>query len=73
MEFINDLESVINGTGSKLIPKRKNKDWALFRVNAGAYAVANGFKKENRYVTCCVPWIDSCNDNKVIVQIMKYI
>ena len=39
--FVNDLEKIINGIGFKLILKRNNNDRALFRVNAGAGAVAN--------------------------------
>ena len=39
--FVNDLEKIIYGLGFKLILRRNNNDRALFRVNAGADAVAN--------------------------------
>ena len=39
--FLNDLEVIIYGLGFKLILKGNNNDRALFRVNAGADAVAN--------------------------------
>ena len=39
--FVNDLGKIIYGLGFKLILKRNNNDRALFRVNAGADAVAN--------------------------------
>ena len=39
--FVNDLEKIIYGLGVKLILKINNNDRALFRVNVGAYAVAN--------------------------------
>ena len=39
--FVNDLEKIVYGLGFKLIFKRKNIDRALYRINAGADAVAN--------------------------------
>ena len=38
--FVNDLEKIIYGLGFQIILKRNNNDKALFRVNAGADAVA---------------------------------
>ena len=42
--FVNELEKIINGLGFKLILKRKNNHRALFRVGAGAAAVAKDGK-----------------------------
>ena len=67
-EFVNDLEKIIYGLGFKVILKRNNNDRALFRVNAGADAVANGDKKCFRDIPWCVPSIDPSNDNRIIVQ-----
>ena len=39
--FVNDLEKIIYGLGFNLILNRNNNDRALFRVKAGAGAVAN--------------------------------
>ena len=39
--FVNDLENIIYGLGFKLTLKINNNYRALFRVNAGAAAVAN--------------------------------
>ena len=61
--FVNDLEKIIYGLGFKLILKRNNNDRALFRVNAGADAVAN-----DDIIEWCVPSIDPSNDNRIFVQ-----
>ena len=66
--FVNDLEKIIYGLGFKLILKRNNNDRALFRVNAGAHAVANGVYIDIRDISWCVLSIDSSNDNRIIVQ-----
>ena len=65
--FVNDLEKIIYGLGFKLILKRNNNDRALFRVNAGADAVANDGNIEIRDIWC-VPSFDPSNDNRIIVQ-----
>ena len=66
--FVNDLKKIIYGLGFKLILKIKNNDRALFRVNAGGGAVPNGDSIEFRGISWCLPSIDPCNDNSVIVQ-----
>ena len=66
--FVNDLEKIIYGLGFKLILKRDNNDSALFRVNAGADAVANDGDIEIRDTSWCLPSIDHSNDNRIIVQ-----
>ena len=66
--FVNDLEKIINGLGFKLILKRNSNDRALFRVNAGADAVANDANIDIRDISWCVPGIDPSNDNGIIVQ-----
>ena len=66
--FVNDLEKIINGLGFKLILKRNNNDGALFRVNAGADAVANDFNIDIRDISWRVPSIDPSNNNRIIVQ-----
>ena len=66
--FINDLEKIIYGLGFKLILRRKNKDRALYRVNANPGAVANDGNIEIRDTSWCVPSIDPSNDNRIIVQ-----
>ena len=66
--FENDLEKIIYGLGFKLILKINNNDRALFRVGAGAGAVANDGKIEMRDISCCVPSIDPSNDKRIIVQ-----
>ena len=53
--FINDLEKIKNGIGNKLILKRNINDRALFRVNAGANAVANDCYLDIRDITWCMP------------------
>ena len=52
----------------KLILKRNNNDRVLFRVNAGADAVANDANLDIRDISWCVPSIDPSNDNRIIVQ-----
>ena len=52
----------------KLKLKRIDIDRALFRVNAGADAVANDDKKYIRDIPWCVTSIDPSNDNRIIVQ-----
>ena len=69
--FVNDLEKIIYGLGFKLILKRKNKDRALFRVNAGADAVGNDGNIDIRDISWCVPIIDPSNDNRIIVLLSK--
>ena len=66
--FVKDLEKVIYGLGFKLLLKRNNNNRALFRVNAGADAVANDGNIEIRDIPWCVPSIDPSNDNRIIVQ-----
>ena len=66
--FVNDLENIIYGLGSKLILKRNNNDRALFRVNAGADAVTNDANIDIRDISWCVPSIDPSNNNRIIVQ-----
>ena len=66
--FVNDLEKIIYGLGFKLILKRNNNDRALFRINAGACAVANDAYIENRDISWCVPSFDPSNDSRIIVQ-----
>ena len=39
--FVNNLQKIIYGLGFKLILKRNNYDRALYRINAGAGAIAN--------------------------------
>ena len=63
--FINDIEEIIYCIGFKLILKRNNNDRALFRVNAGAGAIANDSKTEISLTTCCVLCIDPSNDRKL--------
>ena len=66
--FVTDLEKIIYGLGFKLILKRNNNERALFRVNAGADAVANDANIDIRDISWCVPSIDPSNDNRIIVQ-----
>ena len=66
--FVNDLENIIYGLGFKLILKRNNNDRALYRINAGADAVANDGNKDVRDISWFVPSIDPNNDNRIIVQ-----
>ena len=66
--FANDLEKIIYGLGVKLIFKINNNDRAIYRVNAGAAAVANDSNIEIRDISWCVPSIDPSNDNRIIVQ-----
>ena len=40
----------------------------MFRVNAGAAAVANDCNIKFRDIAWCVPCIESSNDNRKIVQ-----
>ena len=65
---MNDLEKIIYGLGFKLKLKRVNSDRALFRVNAGADAVAKDSNIKIRDISWCVPSIDHSNDNRIIVQ-----
>ena len=66
--FVNDLEKFIYGLGFKLILKRNNNDRALFRVNAGADAVANVDNIDIGDISWCVPSIDPSNDNRINLQ-----
>ena len=66
--FLNNLGKIIYGLGFKLILKRNNNDRALFRVNAGAGAVANDANIKIRDLSWWVPSIDPSNDNRIIVQ-----
>ena len=66
--FVNDLGKIIYGLGFKLILKRINNDRALFRINAGADAVANDGNIDIRDISWCLPSIDPSNDNRIIVQ-----
>ena len=61
--FVNELEKIIYGLGFKLILKRNNNDRDLFRVNAGADAVANEGNIDIRDISWCVPKIDPSNGN----------
>ena len=49
--FVNDLEKVIYGLRFKLILKINNNDRALYRVGAGAHAVANDVNIEIRGIS----------------------
>ena len=49
--FVNDLEKIIYGLGSKLILKRNNNDRALYRVNANPGAVSNDGNIEIRDIS----------------------
>ena len=66
--FVNDLETITYGLGFKLILKRNLNDRALYRVNAGAGAVANDGNIEIRDISWCLPSIDPSADNRIIVQ-----
>ena len=66
--FVNDLKKIMYGLGFKVILKRNNNYRALFRVNAGAAAVANDGNIEIRDISWCVPSIDPSNDKRIIVQ-----
>ena len=66
--FVNNLEKIIYGLGLKLILKRNSNDRALFRINAGAGAVANDGNIQIRALSWFVPSIDPSNDNRIIVQ-----
>ena len=66
--FANDLEKLIYGLGYEIKLKSNNNDRALFRVNAGADAVASGGNTENRDISGCVPSFDPSYDNRIIVQ-----
>ena len=48
--------------------KRNNNDRALYRINAGASAIANDGNIEIRDIFWCVPSIDPSNDNRIIIQ-----
>ena len=67
-DFVNDLEKIIYCLGFKLILKRINNDWALYKINAGGGVVANDANIEIRDMSWCVPSIDPSNDNRFIVQ-----
>ena len=67
-DFVNELKMIIYGLGFKLILKRKNNDRAVFRINAGAGAVANDANIEIRDISWCVPSIDPSNKIRIIVQ-----
>ena len=67
-EFVNKLEKIIYGSGFKLKLKRNNNDREVFRVNAGAAAVANDDNTETRDTSWRVASIDHSNDNGIIVQ-----
>ena len=64
----NLLEKIIYSIGLKLILNRNNNDRPLFRYDAGAGAVLNDCRKENRDITWNVPCIDPSNDDEIIVQ-----
>ena len=66
--FVNDLEKIIYGLGIKLILKRNNNDRILYRVNAGADAVANDVNIKIKDMSWCGPSIDPSNDKRIIVQ-----
>ena len=66
--FVNDLGKIIHGLGYKLKLKRNNNDRALFRVNAGADAVANDRNTDIRDISWCVPSNDPCKDNRINLQ-----
>ena len=66
--FVNDLGKIVYGLGFKLMLKRNNNDRVLFRVNAGAGAVANDANIEIREISWCVTSIDPSNGNRIIVQ-----
>ena len=66
--FVNDLEKSIYGLEFKVMLKWNNKDRALFRVDAGAGAVANDGNIDIRYILWCFSSSDPGNDNRIIVQ-----
>ena len=66
--FVNDIGKIIYGLGFELFLKRKNNERVLFRVNAGADAIANVVDIDIKGISWCVPSIDPSNDNRVIVQ-----
>ena len=66
--FINDFEMIVFGVDFKLILKRNDNNRALFRVIAGAGAVANDCRKEIRDITWCVPCINPSDENIIIVE-----
>ena len=66
--FVNDLKKIRYRLEFKLIIKRNNNDRALFRVFAGAAAVANDGYIEIRDISWCVPSFDPSNNNRIIVQ-----
>ena len=66
--FIKYSEKIKYGIGFKLILKRNSNDRALFRVIAGAGAVANDCNIEIRDIVWCVPCIDPSNDNRILLQ-----
>ena len=66
--FANDLEKILYGLGFELKLKCNNNDRALFRVNAGADAVASDGNIEIRDISGCASSIDPIYDNRIIVQ-----
>ena len=66
--FVNDLEKIIYGLEFQLKIKRNKKDRALYRVGAGAHAVANVVNVAIRDISWCVPSIDPSIDNRNIAQ-----
>ena len=66
--FVNNLEKIIYGLGFKLTLKRNNNDKALFRVNAGADALAKDGNINIRVISWCVPRVDPSIVNRIIVQ-----
>ena len=66
--FLNDLEKIIYGLGFNLIFKKTNDDRTLFRVDVDPGRVANDGNIEMRDISWCIPSIDPCNDNRIIVQ-----
>ena len=51
--FVNDLKEIIFGLRFKLILKRNKNDRAIFRMNAGAAAVANDANIEIINISWC--------------------
>ena len=66
--FVNDLGKIMYRLEFKLILKRNNNDRPLFRVNAGADAVAYDGNIDISGISWCVPSIDPGIDNRFIVQ-----
>ena len=66
--FVYDLRKILYGLGFKLMLKRNHNDRAVFRVKAGAEAVANDGNIDIRDMPWCVPGIDHSNDDRIYLR-----